>query len=919
MRPLKLSLSAFGPFAQETELDFAPLGQSGLYLITGVTGAGKTTIFDAITFALYGEPSGDTRDSDMLRSRYAAPDMPTCVTLRFSHRGKIYEVTRSPRYERQKKRGEGRTMDGGDASLLLPDGSAPVTRPTEVTRAITDLLGVNKQQFCQLAMIAQGAFQRLLLADTPKRIEIFREIFGTRPYLTFQDAVKAEAARLSAQRAEEVRAGAQSLASVRLPQDEALSAQWEMLLAKEPGDESAALLRQLVQQDETEAQQSADVLAALETQLGNAQRMLGQAQSRARLQSERDQADAALKQLAPQLSALEQRAAQAAQSEPRLTLLSEESGKLRNLMKDYDAMAALEKQLCLVRQSEAAARESAAAAQHKQEDLARRLSSAREELSSLGDTAARLAKLEAQRLSITAEKQQLAALRSDWAECGKTSVLLQQAQAQYAQSAAEADALRQRYAMQRRAYQDEQAGLLAQTLQSGQPCPVCGSREHPAPALLSQSAPTQQALEALEQECTAADERARRQSEAAATLRGQFERIQADVRERAQTLLHAEDELPARLDATDSALQAREREHTAAMAEAQRLCARKSELEEALPKAERLLDTHAQKLQEAKQQLAAYAAEETTLQTQQAQWLERLPYPSQTAAQHALDTLENERGALQKEAQAVVDERARCQREQATQQARLLSAEEQLSHLPGLDDHALQAEVTRLSEQKRASEEQRQRLSARQSVNRAALAQLEEHLQALRQAESRLKWVQTLSQTVNGTLPGKEKVMLETFVQMATLDRILARANVRLMSMSDGQYELRRRPALGNLRSQSGLELDVVDHFNGSQRSVASLSGGEQFKASLSLALGMSDEVQRAAGGVVLDTLFVDEGFGTLDEDSLAAAINVLSSLGDGRRLVGVISHVQQLKERIPRQIIVSKTRTGSSLRVETE
>jgi exonuclease SbcC len=169
---------------------------------------------------------------------------------------------------------------------------------------------------------------------------------------------------------------------------------------------------------------------------------------------------------------------------------------------------------------------------------------------------------------------------------------------------------------------------------------------------------------------------------------------------------------------------------------------------------------------------------------------------------------------------------------------------------------------------------------------------------------------------VNGTLSGKEKIPLETYVQTTYLDRVLARANTRLMRMSGGQYELRRRTAADDLRQKSGLELDVVDHYNGSARDVRTLSGGEQFKASLSLALGMSDEVQSSAGGVRLDPLFIDEGFGTLDEDSLASAIDVLASLSEGSRLVGVISHVQQLKERIDRQIVVTKTRAGGS-RVE--
>ncbi|MDD3213494.1 MAG: SbcC/MukB-like Walker B domain-containing protein, partial [Eubacteriales bacterium] len=206
-----------------------------------------------------------------------------------------------------------------------------------------------------------------------------------------------------------------------------------------------------------------------------------------------------------------------------------------------------------------------------------------------------------------------------------------------------------------------------------------------------------------------------------------------------------------------------------------------------------------------------------------------------------------------------------------------------------------------------------QTVRERRNGNAGILHKLKAHAAEAEKKLSRRAWLATLAQTVNGNLNGKEKIPLETYVQTTYLDRILARANTRLMRMSSGQYELVRRSSPDDLRQKSGLELNVTDHYNGSERDVRSLSGGEQFKASLALALGLSDEVQASAGGVRLDTLFIDEGFGTLDEESLSAAIDVLASLSEGSRLVGVISHVQQLKDRIDRQIVVTKARTGGS------
>lgn len=216
-------------------------------------------------------------------------------------------------------------------------------------------------------------------------------------------------------------------------------------------------------------------------------------------------------------------------------------------------------------------------------------------------------------------------------------------------------------------------------------------------------------------------------------------------------------------------------------------------------------------------------------------------------------------------------------------------------------------------EERRAVLEKRTAIASRLEANGRIWQELQVHQEEQRELEEHLVWVRALSNTANGSVPGKDKVMLETYVQMAYFDRILAKANTRLMTMSGGQYELVRRSQASNQRSQSGLELDVLDHYNGTRRSVQTLSGGEAFQASLSMALGLSDEIQSSAGGIQLDTMFVDEGFGSLDEEALNQALKALNGLTEGNRLVGIISHVQELKERIDRQIVVKKGNSGGS------
>ena len=235
------------------------------------------------------------------------------------------------------------------------------------------------------------------------------------------------------------------------------------------------------------------------------------------------------------------------------------------------------------------------------------------------------------------------------------------------------------------------------------------------------------------------------------------------------------------------------------------------------------------------------------------------------------------------------------------------------------DEFDADAAVERRNEivQKRSALESEFRdLHHRTETNREVLRQIEKQSAAIADVEKRWMMVGPLADTANGNLSGKEKIMLETYVQMAYFDRIIERANTRFMVMSGGQYELKRRREADNNRSQSGLSLDVVDHYNGTERSVKTLSGGESFKASLSLALGLSDEIQASAGGIQLDTMFVDEGFGSLDEESLQQAMRALNGLAEGNRLVGIISHVPELREKIDRQIIVRKDRSGGS-RVE--
>ncbi len=921
MRPLRLTLSAFGPFAGTAELDMTKLGEHGLYLITGVTGAGKTTLFDAITYALYGEPSGggrNARDAGMLKSKYAAADAAAGVEMTFLHRGKTYAVARTLPREREKKRGTGTVTDAATACLTLPDGRAPIVKPAEVTAAVADLLGVGKDQFCQIAMIAQGAFQELLLADTEKRGDIFREIFQTGPYLMFQNQARQDAAEADRECKLLEHDLLTRLSGVRAAEDDPLALELMPLQSAVPSvPDALSLIRRLIAQDEAKLSALRGELEAAAQSVSEADRALGEAEQQARLRAEAAGAEAWLAANEPNLAVLKAALdAQLARADER-ERLAEAIVTGRAEMEAFDALDALQRRVSEAEKAAAAAKAAAAEARKTFDDLQSRLAGARADLESLQGAEAETERLAAGEKAQAERVKALEAFGRELAALADARAKLASAQADYRAAADRADADANAYERAHRRFLDEQAGMLAQTLAPGEPCPVCGSREHPAPAAPADGAPTREALERLRAERETAAKAAGEKSARAAALSGGAEKAQRDAEDTAQALLGA---LPfaAVPEAQQKALAGARAESlrlTKALADARDRTARAARIREGIPKAERMLREQETARRNAEQVAATRLAEAAGLDKRRKEELARLPHPDRAAAEAALGALVKAKAALDDALSAAQDAHSRANEAAQARRTELSTLRKQIRGAAA-DTEALRTQREERAAARDTLQASRQTLLERRNANADALHAAEAIAARAEKAQARRAWLFALSQTVNGTLSGKEKIPLETYVQTTYLDRVLSRANTRLMRMSGGQYELRRRTAADDLRQKSGLELDVVDHYNGSVRDVRTLSGGEQFKASLSLALGMSDEVQSSAGGVKLDTLFIDEGFGTLDEDSLASAIDVLASLSEGSRLVGVISHVQQLKERIDRQIVVTKTRAGGS-RVE--
>ena len=907
MRPLKLTVSAFGPYAGRMELDFETLGTGGLYLITGDTGAGKTTIFDAISFALFGEASGSNREPGMLRSKYAAPATPTEVELVFRYAGQVYTITRNPEYTRPKAKGDGMTRQAADATLVYPDGHV-VTKLRDVNTAIREILGLDREQFSQVAMIAQGDFLKLLLADTRERQKIFRNIFHTNLFVELQDRLSKQANAVKYQWEDVQNSIRQYIEGILW--DEAVPCPEQAL----PVEEVLTLLDQLLSSDHS-------AQALLETQLQNTDKALEEAVTQL-TKAERDQKTRfTLEQTRRKeaetriLLQQKQEALEAEQArKPRQEQLAREVTAIDLSLPDYDRLSTLEAERIRTETQKKQAEAAIVSAQTRRTSLQTERDARKEERKALESVGEEKEKLLRQKQEQQLKREKLQTLISGMADLRTRQETWNIALSAYLSADETSSRLLGEYDSLNKAFLDEQAGILACRLNPGEPCPVCGSLHHPSPAVMAENAPTEDAVKKARKAYEKAAKATEKASAAAAKEKGRVTALEETLAKQSDNLLGittlpegeaAAREAVSRLNDTISTLE----EDLRKLAVRQE---RKEQLDILIPRLEKELSSTEEALTAAKAQAASSAASALSLTEQQSVLKEKLTFESKAEALSRRNALTREQRTLQSALEQAEAETAAFREALTTLTASAAQLEHQLEEGSRSDMAVLTEQKAALTDRKESILKQQKAVHTRITANTACRKNIQAKAAELSALEEKQKWMRALSDTANGNIRGKERIMLETYIQTTYFDRIVARANVRLMKMTGGQYELKRRKTPENMRSQSGLELDVVDHYNGTERSVKTLSGGESFKASLALALGLSDEVQMSTG-IQLDTLFVDEGFGSLDPESLNQAYNTLAGLTEGNRLVGIISHVAELKERIDRQILVTKEKTGGS------
>ena len=898
MRPLYLTLSAFGAYAGKTELDLRQLGERGLYLITGDTGAGKTTIFDAIAFALFGTPSGDGRESSMLRSKFAAPETPTKVELTFSNGGKTYKIKRNPEYERPKSRGTGTTKEQPRVELVLPDGKV-LTRHADVEEKIRDILGVDRDQFCQIAMLAQGEFRKLLLAGTRERASIFRSIFKTDLYTKFQERVYKDCTAISRELNEVQKAFEQYAAGIVLPEDTELPPENEL------SEFLAGLLKADRAQDDAWEKELAEIGKKLDTLTADAAKAAVDEENRSELRKAKLFLAEAEKTVSESGIALKKEKA----CEPELVKLAEALKALEDERKAHDELMDTEKKAAAAKKTadDAAARLSRL--EESRGELREHLSREREEYHAFAASAENLAKLQQEKTGLSQYLDDLRKYETALQTLAKRKDAADAARDAYTRARSEEEHLSAEAQELRRRFNDEQAGVLASTLHEGEPCPVCGALTHPHPAQCTPDAPDEKKVKDAEKKAKAAWERVNKASEASGIAKNVFETAQKEEAEQREKLFGGKEKID--LEAEKMAAARRCAEKDGEIRKESENAARFETLGRKIPEEEKRLVEMDAPITEAQKTAADTQGALTSLRQTEDKLRAGLKY------ENAAEVEKEKRKVLARQSE-MEDARKRAEEalvaakeRRSAEQGKVEKLEELVSDAPLVDLAAIAEEKKCLTQRKNDLTNRRRALDRRITANDSAKKGIDKKAGERRALEERWTWMKPLSETANGGL--KDRISLETYVQMTYFDRILARANAHLMQMSGGKYDLKRREGAAKNGGQNGLDLDVIDHYNGSERSVKSLSGGETFLASLSLALGLSEEIQSSAGGVQMDTLFVDEGFGSLDEETLRQAMHALRELSEGDRLIGIISHVSELRREIDRQIVVKRSKDGAS------
>lgn len=868
MKPEKLIICGWGPYKEEAVIDFTKFNTANLFLITGQTGAGKTTIFDAIAYALYGMLSGEVREKGSVRSDFADEDTKTYVELYMSHKGESYHIVRNPEYLRPKKKRSGEsafTKEKENAALTLPDGSI-IAGNQDVTRKVEELLGMDGRQFRQISMIAQGEFAKMLFANSNEKTAIFRELFGTGIYAEIQSKLKERSARLyrdymnyKNKMDEDVRL---------LSMEEEV---WEELIVHEQIDFEA------VEEYLSSKLKEMEVLTKEST-------------------AKEKKAEEELLQLKEDLEKTRQinkRFLELEENKNKLKLLEEKKEKMdmqKQRIQTIGAARLLSLEEKIVEEREQAVKECAGRIETYQKELEKCC----EELQEIENVQANKDAIREAYVYSEQEKENRKSILIKKEEAEKISVLLQKAREAYIKAQEEADLKRNQYEEADKLYKHAVIGIAARLLKEGEPCPVCGSMDHPNVAQISDEVPDEKQLEIYKSGMEEAREVCAKYFETAL----KYQNDEKYLLEELQQLEEQSRVLEARCSDIPKDIQ----EYV--------LSTRQEVFEESLTKYLENQSRAVEKQKQIKETENEYVKKKQESLTARKEIEQRI-------LQSGFLTLEE-----YKQAAADIKKLPQMEQEYTAYQERLAASKELCDHLQealqGLekrDEEVVNGLFTDMQDKVNKLRSILRGYHVKTDQIKRSLKGIVENRKKAEAIKAEYGIVKDLDDLANGN--NSRRLVFEQFVLAGYFEQVLKAANLRLFKMTDGRYELIRAKQVSDGRRKDNLEILVMDYYTGKERSVKTLSGGETFKASLALALGMSDCIQAENGGLEVETLFIDEGFGALDEESLEQSCAVLQSLAGYNRMIGIISHVPELRERIEHQIIIEKKNFGSSVKVQ--
>lgn len=924
MKPLKLTMSAFGSYAGKNVIDFTGQ-QQGIFLITGDTGAGKTTIFDAITYALYNQTSGGERNGNMMRSQYAQPETETYVELEFLYRGQTYRVRRNPDYKITKTLKNGKIREQKvphSVELTLPDGTVFPEKKNATDAKIIEILGLTADQFSQIVMIAQGDFLKLLYTKSDERKMIFSKLFRTDIYWKIQENLRRKSMEMDERIQENDRAFEQEKSRIiPLPESEEL-----------PLDELVERLRERVKdalkeqnlrranveelnKKITKYEEINKLFVSLEKIRQTGKELEArQAESKERRQQienarKADKVLVAEQQNLRQQQEVEQSAQAIAKMEETLTNNQEMFETLKTQQQEAEAE---QKREAADTQKKMLALEQSFPSYEALQNARAEEQQAKKVWEDLGKTSEE---------SFHKQEAGIAALKE---QQKRQEQAVEQTKKNWEQTSLSASESAKHYEHMYEAFLKEQAGILAENLSAGCPCPVCGSTVHPDPAKLSDHAVTELEVEQAKKTRAAAEEKRDLAHAAFETEKTEKQKLaQAVEKEEADFVLAQTIAKQQRKEAEQNyvslqktAEQIREKLVYPSLAEAKKQYAA---MQKALEAAEQEIAKKRQKVSELAEAMNTLKgqklAEEENQKTakklavktekEYAKLLEKSGFVSEETY-HLAILPERSRSKLEREEK---EYESQCLRQQSEQ--KLL--EKQVSGKTYTDTSELNEQLKAEKQALKETEKTYMELHTAYENDRSVLQNCAVYLEKGKKLESEDQVIKSLSKTANGRLSGSAKIDFETYIQRQYFKQIIHEANKRLLTMSNHQFILKlKEEANTGRKTNEGLDLSVYSLVTDSERDVKTLSGGESFLAALAMALGLSDIVERSAGAIHPDMMFIDEGFGSLDAQSRQQAIEVLAELAGDSRMVGIISHVTELKEQIDRKLVVSRTDKGS-------